>query len=863
MNPFGGTQHAPDFQQSQQYHQQQQQQQQQQQKNPVGSTASASIGMNATSLLQRAQNLHTSTPQQPFLPNHQSQTVNQQHNAHSQSTFISSTIPQSNLHSNQPHKHQNQHDSIFATLEANRNQIIHDILFQQKQTTLEYMESQIQNRIYSDWNQTRNAVMKDLVVLNDVSSTVGGGAKNQPIAIYDHGGHTPGTSDSSGNSRHNDDSNVDSFLSINNNKNSNNSNRTPFYELATYLYENKLHSIVDISHELSLNQSSLYSPYHEASKLITVLNNSSTGTTATDINAYNVSTNTATTVATVKERTISSLVFLANNFSDYIMTRIKNNTTFSSSISEESGGSGSGGGGGGFKSIIMKFVEMEMGRDVFRVQNRNILFKCMYYSLRCGDAHAALELFSLSSVGVGGAGAGAYNSNNTSSINEHGNAILKQVLEYLVHQQQQHQHDTIPANKCVRLLHGLNTLPPALIAEMKRVYDSLHLLYSNNINNNMDNMNEYEVAVLGMLSFSDISHGITSGVANATIEDHIYLALWNALSPNANMTSAIIEMGERIKASGSEYFEGNLSNNSQNNDEIKSFGFTYAMPLLLCQCYKSAIVHIARTGQGFGLCLAIQMVLELNKHNSSHNNCIMLVDLVDEQRMAAAGNENELRNENNSVVSTLLVAYSKELQAQKAMALEYLLYIPDTVPSSISLKDGRSLSLKAEREICNLILESGPGAYQFFAGKLSSDGARVGPAVLDQHFTPSGVSDLLTIAGNHCIHEGKVEAATDLLSLAGNFSTLLSLLNNKLASLVYVEQEEDAGKNQQRHIWWKLACSFQSIHLTQPNSRVVQVLEAEKRMYLGRDFELLLNLMVFFDKCNEGDWNVSNLLISQ
>ena len=122
-------------------------------------------------------------------------------------------------------------------------------------------------------------------------------------------------------------------------------------------------------------------------------------------------------------------------------------------------------------------------------------------------------------------------------------------------------------------------------------------------------------------------------------------------------------------------------------------------------------------------------------------------------------------------------------------------------------------------------------------------------------------SDLLTIAGNHCIHEGKVEAATDLLSLAGNFSTLLSLLNNKLASLVYVEQ--DAGKNQQRHIWWKLACSFQSIHLTQPNSRVVQVLEAEKRMYLGRDFELLLNLMVFFDKCNEGDWNVSNLLISQ
>ena len=180
--------------------------------------------------------------------------------------------------------------------------------------------------------------------------------------------------------------------------------------------------------------------------------------------------------------------------------------------------------------------------------------------------------------------------------------------------------------------------------------------------------------------------------------------------------------------------------------------------------------------------------------------------------------------------------------------------IADTLSSRVSMKNGMTLSQMAEKQITTLLLET--KAFQVFAGQIAPDGSRPASGALDLHFTPNGVSELLSIAANDCIHEGKITDAAELLSLAGQYSTLLSLLNRKLASLVAMTNDDGSEKQQQRNLWRDAAHRFHSIYLSQGHSQVIQILEAEQQLNLAMDFQLLLNLMVFFDRCNDEDWKV-------
>ena len=56
------------------------------------------------------------------------------------------------------------------------------------------------------------------------------------------------------------------------------------------------------------------------------------------------------------------------------------------------------------------------------------------------------------------------------------------------------------------------------------------------------------------------------------------------------LIDAVVSLGESIKSYGYEYFEG-TSNDVSTSTTSKSFGWAYAMPLLLSQCYKSGIVQ--------------------------------------------------------------------------------------------------------------------------------------------------------------------------------------------------------------------------------------------------------------------------------
>ena len=62
-------------------------------------------------------------------------------------------------------------------------------------------------------------------------------------------------------------------------------------------------------------------------------------------------------------------------------------------------------------------------------------------------------------------------------------------------------------------------------------------------------------------------------------------------------------------------------------------------------------------------------------------------------------------------------------------------------------------------------------------------------------------------------NEGKITDAAELLSLAGQYSTLLSLLNRKLASLVAMTNDDGSEKQQQRNLWRDAAHRFHSISI--------------------------------------------------
>jgi len=718
--------------------------------------------------------------------------------------------------------------NIHATLESIRLQSISNILTKYKDGLKEKTQSNIQKRIIRDWNVTRNQIIRDTDIVDE---------NGRRITVINDG--SSGMEDAG-------DVSATTMTTSNFSVSKDPARLNEFYQFASYhysfIFDEDLKSSTNVSpssisyrtrrdaktlnylmsklsHELSLSNP-FYNPYQNAAKLISTLTSSAASLSSSQFGQGHQQQ--SSNCATVKERTVSSLLFLSNQFREYILAKVKNSTSSSNTATATSLG-------GGFISYITKYVEMEIGHDAFNSGKRDVLFKCMYYSLRCGDVDTSLQIYCSSRI-VGSSNGGGGN------ISDGSGGILKKVLEYLAQAGRDENVGENRDDKCVGIFLALSNLPSSYIAEMKELYH--HAVLNANVpnaNNNIESgQSDYEIALLGMLSFSDVGN---NSVSTTTIEDYIYLSLWNSLSPEYNMTDALVSLGEDIKSYGSDHFQ----------DSGDSCGWAYAMPLLLCQCYKSGIVHLAQSGHGIGLCMGIHLAMALANHKR-----IMMVDLVDEQNVE---NETSLVEKNNFVMSTLLISYAKALQSNApAMALEYLIQIPDTVMSRVFMKNGMTLSQKAEKQVCNLLLET--RAFDILAGQIAPDGSRPASGALDMHFAPGGVSNLLMTAANDSTREGKIIDAAELLSLAGRYSTLLSLLNRKLASLVVVTKEDgmSSEKQQQRNIWRDAALKFQNMYLSQGHSQVIHVLEAEGQLSLGTDFQLLLNLMVFFELCYDEKW---------
>ena len=54
--------------------------------------------------------------------------------------------------------------------------------------------------------------------------------------------------------------------------------------------------------------------------------------------------------------------------------------------------------------------------------------------------------------------------------------------------------------------------------------------------------------------------------------------------------------------------------------------------------------------------------------------------------------------------------------------------------------------------------------------------------------------------------------------------------------------------------WFNAASQFHAIHLAHGRTYVQNTLDAEGNMPLGNTFQLLMNLVVFFDRCRENQW---------
>lgn len=501
-------------------------------------------------------------------------------------------------------------------------------------------------------------------------------------------------------------------------------------------------------------------------------------------------------------RCMGAMSFLAKQFQIFLVTSVKNISATPSSLSN------SGALKRGFSGDVWTFVETQVGRDVMERGSVDVAWRCLYYCLRCGDAVAGSDIIS--------------------SYKEIDPAVI-QALLIMAQKQGSNRASIFNTEDTIKSIS--DAIPRNLHQNLLVLYQRAHTQASNNVGE----VDEYELACLALLSLSDAT--ICSNVT-ATIEDYLYAKIWNAVhsvgstSTHANVEPCgvqIASLGEDIKHWGPSHFEEGES----------SHGWEFALPLLLCQQFKSAFVHLANIGGGVALCQCTHLALAMSLRD------IRPFDWQVEQ-------------DNEDIVGSLLIAYSSSLEhVAPAASLRYVIHVTespdgDQVKTGIYTKGGNELSQTALKQICRIVLDN--KAYQFFGGETSLDGSRNGKGTLDEFFPHASVNEILSSAADQAIQEGSITDGAQLLSLAEKYSSLLSLLNRELASRLVVHEEDDEEKGR-REFWCNAAINFHSLYLSQGRSYVVMILEKENTYTtLGLTFQRILNLMTFFDRCSEEDW---------
>ena len=245
--------------------------------------------------------------------------------------------------------------------------------------------------------------------------------------------------------------------------------------------------------------------------------------------------------------------------------------------------------------------------------------------------------------------------------------------------------------------------------------------------------NEFEKSCISLLAGLDT---LGSSSVVGTIEDFVYVSLWHVIVSDTQKQEALIAIGLKIKELGPRHFQGDDSTNV----------WSYVMPLLLTQQYRSSMLHLAESDGRESLLQATHLSLflpELKDLDGPASQCLLTKLLVEYAAMFAPSSPSN--------------------------ALQYLILIPDQ-------------SLRRSK-IVELIVES--RQFEELAGFLSIDGIRRGTtSSLDEHFPAKVVCDLLEEAALLADAKENTRDALELLNLAERYVSLLSMLNKKLASLL-------------------------------------------------------------------------------
>ncbi len=537
-----------------------------------------------------------------------------------------------------------------------------------------------------------------------------------------------------------------------------------------------------------------------------------------------VSMSTSTTTGarlTARSRAIASLHFLADQFQNYILNQVKNQSRGEGSSSF----SGSGSGSGGLLGYIHQFVEMEVGPTAVAQGRPGVMWRMVYYALRCGDLSCVRDIIA------------------SGAVVQVDDALVRYITEACRYRD---GRNVSVGNKVdIGALADVPTNHVDAVGELYRRVESRNFNSTTSSAADDEGM-KYEVAVLALLSFTPIENTSVSAQVQNTSEDYIFMGLWNAIRSGSGSVSGVAsgaagivdEQGidtvcalvENIKHYGPAHFEDGHGSNP--ND-----GWVYAMLLLLCQQYKSGLMYLA--GKSIeGLCVAVHLGLALREES---------IALADLSVKSPSDNTSASSSSSEDDLATLIVAFAKNLQTvSPSSAVNYLVRLPGDIQTGVELKNGSRLSKNGQDQICRLLIDT--KAFAIIGGRMAPDGSRLASGALDKHIPNSGVSEILASAADQSMREGNIADTAELLSLAGRYSDLLSILNRQLSSLLVTENVKE------RNFWRDAAVNFHQTYLSQGQTHVLQVLESDRNLSLGNTFQLLLNLMAFFDRCNEGKW---------
>lgn len=507
---------------------------------------------------------------------------------------------------------------------------------------------------------------------------------------------------------------------------------------------------------------------------------------------------------------------------------------------------------------LRTFTSIVVGSEI--VNGKGGVWPQLYYSLRCGDALAAESIVNQHFIG----GGGGMDSNGDESLSGVDQAVID-IISQLVTLQQQPDQETIFGDSTngnsrppQQLEKSLLSPTQAMLQSRRQVCELYErtktlMMSPSSLTDNMEPFVAYRGACLALLggaeSISEASVLESSGIVK-TVEDYLYASLWHALhladTPSSiggegglhNVARAVARLGKLVNEWGPSYFEqqddlGDVSaasavaaaaGVSSAHKEPASGGWAYTLPLLASQQYATALAYLAEAGGGLGLLEA------------THIGVIM-----DVAGLSASDFNMEIRNNASNVTSQALVpmlvaSFSASLQGFDAeAALRYLM-----------LLSGKGKFVK--EQVQRLLLET--RQFETLAGKVRSDGSRSN-AALDAYFSRREVSSILAEGANVAVRSGKPADAAELLVLSGHFGALFTLMNRELAAYLVASTQEEFAK---RQFWFNAASQFHAIHLAHGKMYVQNALDAEGRMSLGNTFQLLMNLVVFFDRCRENQW---------